>query len=264
MRVVKIVVCVKHVADAETEVEFRDNRVVRSDYYKMNELDEPAIEQAVSLVEEHGGEVVAVSMGSEDDDSEDTLMRALQMGANRAVMISDESLENADVVVTAQVLGAAIRYIGASEAIDLVLTGMASADGMTSMLPSALATVLTYPLAGNANALEVGSGRAAVERSIAGVNERVQVELPAVISVTDQINEPRFPNFKDLRAARQKPFDTISVDDLADFLPENWSGAPRVRVLQAQPHERSQDRQILQDSGNGGQKLAEYLAGQLK
>ena len=129
----KIVVCVKHVPDVQSERRLEDERLVRGEDDVLNELDENAVEAAVSLVEEHDGEVVALSMGPED--AEEGLRRALQMGADSAVLVSDEALAGSDVVATARVLAAAIEKIGE---VDLVITGMASLDSMSAMLPGAL------------------------------------------------------------------------------------------------------------------------------
>ncbi len=148
----RIVVCVKHVPDMQSERRFEGGRLVRGEDDVLNELDENAIEAAVQLKEseEEAGreaEVVALTMGPED--AEDSLMRALQMGADRAYIVSDEFLEGSDVITTASVLSVAIAKI-AQECgpVDLVLTGMASLDAMTSMLPGALAAKAHMPLLG--------------------------------------------------------------------------------------------------------------------
>ena len=139
----RIVVCVKHVPDMQSERRFEGGRLVRGEDDVLNELDENAIEAAVQLKEseEDAGreaEVIALTMGPED--AEDALMRALQMGADRAFLVSDEFLEGSDVITTASVLSVAIAKISDEcGPVDLVVTGMASLDAMTSMLPAALA-----------------------------------------------------------------------------------------------------------------------------
>ena len=131
----RIAVCVKHVPDVQSERRIEDGRLVRGEDDVLNELDENAIEAAVSLVEEHGGEVIAVTMGPQD--AEDALVRALQMGADRAILVTDERLEGADVVTTARVLGAALDQLREDEPLDMVITGMAALDSLTSALPAA-------------------------------------------------------------------------------------------------------------------------------
>ena len=203
----RIVVCVKHVPDMQSERRFEGGRLVRGEDDVLNELDENAIEAAVQLKEseEDAGreaEVVALTMGPED--AEDSLMRALQMGADRAYIVSDEFLEGSDVITTASVLSVAIAKI-AEECgpVDLVITGMASLDAMTSMLPAALAAKAHMPLLGLARSLNVEDGVLTIERAVDGYTETVRAALPAVVSVTDQINEPRYPAFGAMKAARK-------------------------------------------------------------
>ena len=162
----KIVVCVKHVPDVQSERRLEDERLVRGEDDVLNELDENAVEAAVSLVEEHDGEVVALSMGPED--AEEGLRRALQMGADSAVLVSDEALAGSDVVATSRVLAAAIEKIGE---VDLVITGMASLDSMSAMLPGALASALDLPALTMAHSLEVEGDVVNVQRNLGTVHE---------------------------------------------------------------------------------------------
>ncbi|RRD53101.1 electron transfer flavoprotein beta subunit/FixA family protein [Buchananella hordeovulneris] len=205
----KIVVLVKHVPDVQSQRRLADGVLVRGEDDVLNELDENAVEAAVQLAEAHGGEVMAVTMGPED--AADGLLAALQRGADRALHVCDDRLAGSDVVSTAKVLAAAIRSLGE---VDLVLTGMASLDGLTSMLPGALAAVFGWPSLTLASSLEVAAGRATIVRSADGFTDRLSAPLPAVVSVTDQVNEPRYPNFAALKAARKKPLDTVDLDDL--------------------------------------------------
>ncbi len=251
----RIVVCVKHVPDVQSDRALDDDgRTVRGLDDVLNELDENAVEAAVSLVEEHGGEVVALSMGP--DDAEDAVRRALQMGADRGVHVSDESLAGADVVATARVLAAAVRAIQAEGPVDLVVTGMASLDGLTSMLPTALAASLELPQLTLATELTVAGGRARIRRDIGDAVEVLEAPLPALVSVTDQANEPRYPAFRAIKAARKKPVDTWALTDLGLPAP-----APATAVLSAQPRPAREQGQIVTDSGDGGQRLAEFLIG---
>ena len=249
----RIVVCVKHVPDVQSDRSLdEDGRTVRGLDDVLNELDENAVEAAVSLVEEHGGEVIAVTMGP--DDAEDAARRALQMGADRAVHVSDTALEGSDVVATARVLGAAIRAVAAEQSVDLVVTGMASLDGLTSMFPTALAAVLDLPQLTLATELAVTGGQVRVRRDIGEAVEVLEAPLPALVSVTDQANEPRYPAFRAIKAARKKPLDTWTLADLGLETP-----ATATTVVSAQPRPAREQGRIVIDSGDGGRRLAAFL-----
>src|SRR5690554_2800048 len=249
----RIVVCVKHVPDVQSDRALdEDGRVVRGLDDVLNELDENAVEAAVSLAEEHGGEVIAVTMGPED--AEDAVRRALQMGADRGVHVSDEALAGSDVVATARVLAAAVQALGSEAPVDLVVTGMASLDGLSSMLPTALATVLGLPALTLAGELGVTGDRVRVRREIGEATEVLEAPLPAVVSVTDQANEPRYPAFRAIKAARKKPVDTWSLADLGLAAPE-----PATTVVSAEERPAREQGRIVTDSGDAGRQLAEFL-----
>ncbi|MCL3778078.1 MULTISPECIES: electron transfer flavoprotein subunit beta/FixA family protein [unclassified Actinomyces] len=252
----KIVVCVKHVPDVQSERRLEDGRLVRGEDDVLNELDENAVEAAVSLVEEHGGEVIALTMGPEG--AEDALRRALQMGADSAVLVSDEALAGSDVVATARTLAAAIRRVGgAGEGtgdVDLVVTGMASLDALTSLLPGALAAELRVPALTLATGLEVHDSDLVVTRTVGAVREVLSAPLPALVSVTDQANEPRYPNFAAMRAARRKPLETWDLAALGLEAP-----SPAVSVLCDRQRPARGAGTIRTDAGQAGRELAAWL-----
>ena len=254
----KIVVCIKHVPDVQSERRIEGFRLVRGEDDVLNELDENAVEAAVSLVEELGGEVVALTMGP--DDAEDAVRRALQMGADSGVIVSDDDLTGSDVVATARVLAAAVGRIGGVEPaggtgdVDLVVTGMASLDAMTSMLPGALAAALRVPALTLASSLEAGAEEVTITRTTGTLSEVLSAPLPALVSVTDQANEPRYPNFAAMRAARKKPVDTW---DLADLGLQPRSAA--VEVVGAEARPARQAGTIRTDAGQAGRELAAWL-----
>ena len=246
----KIVVCIKHVPDAQSERRIEEGRLVRGEEDVLNELDENAVEAAVSLAEDSGGEVVALTMGPED--SEDGVRRALQMGADSGLIIADDELAGADVVTTARVLAAAIERIGG---VDLIITGMASLDGMTSMLPGALAAAVGVPALTLATELEVDGGAVTIQRTTGTLRETLRAPLPALVSVTDQANEPRYPNFAAMRAAKKKPLDVLSLADL-DL---EGLGEPAVSVVAAQARPAREAGIIRTDAGDAGRELAAWL-----
>lgn len=261
----RIVVCVKHVPDADSDRRIEGGRLVRGEDDILNELDENAVEAAVSLVEEHGGEVIAISMGPED--AEDALTRALQLGADRGILIADDTLAGADAPGTARILAGVVSALSMQEPVDAVLTSMASLDGMTSMVAPGIARVLDWPLLDLANSLEVedieGAPTITVTRHADGRTDVLRAPTPVVVSVTDQINEPRYPSFKDLRAARAKPLDVWGAKELSEVGIDVASATLSVtEVVAADPRQRD-GGVIITDSGEGGQALADFLAAKL-
>lgn len=252
----KIVVCIKHVPDVQSERRLEEGRLVRGEDDVLNELDENAVEAAVALAEDLGGEVVALTMGPEG--AEDAVRRALQMGADSGVVVSDEALVGADVVSTARVLAGAVARIGGADSgvgdVDLVVTGMAALDGMTSMLPGALAAALHVPALTLANSLEVGSRDVTVTRATGTLTETLSASLPALVSVTDQANEPRYPNFAAMRAAKKKPVDFWDLEELGLEAP---AGAVAVAGAEARP--AREVGTIRTDAGEAGRELAAWL-----
>ena len=262
----KIAVCVKHVPDMQSERRLEDGTLVRGEDDVLNELDENAIEEAVSLTEDHGGQVVAFTMGPED--AEEAVARALQMGADRGVHICDDRLAGSDVFATAQVLAAAIQANQQDGPFDLVVTGMASLDGMTSMLPAALATELNLPFVGLISEVTVEDRAVFGKRVADGFEDVLRAPLPAVISVTDQVNDPRYPNFKQMAAARKKPVDTMALEELEQALQDVgceipvWhvgSQSSGANVLAARSADEREAGTVVTDTGEGGRKLAAYL-----
>lgn len=257
----------KHVPDAQGERRMEEGRVVRGEDDTLNELDEYAIEAAVQLVEAQGGEVIALSMGPEDAD--ESVLRALQMGADRGVHICDPRLAGTDAPGTALVLSGAITMLAQEQPVDMVLMGMASLDGMTSLVPAGTATYLEWPFLGLASELEVAEAHATIVRQADGWTEKMRCALPAVISVTDQINEPRYPSFKALKAARSKPLDTYEWNDVepwaqkspyASELPVSHQPS---EVIDAHQTQRGNDQEIIEDTGEAGIRLAQYLMEQM-
>ncbi len=250
--------CVKHVPDLMAERRLDDDgRVVRGDDDTLNELDENAVEAALTLAEEHDAEVIAVTMGP--DDAVDAVRRALQMGADRAVHVLDDALAGTDVFGTAQVLAAAVRHVAEDGPVDLVVTGMASLDGLTSMLPAALAARLELPQLTLAAQTTVADGTVTVRRDLDHATEVLRAPLPALVSVTDQANEPRYPAFAGIMAARKKRVDTVDLADLGLDAAELGGAAARTQVLSATERPPRTDRVLITDEGDAGTRLAEHL-----
>lgn len=251
----KIVVLVKHVPDLQSERRLEDGTLVRGEDDVLNELDENAVEAAVALAEEAGGEVIAVTMGPED--AADGLMAALQRGADRALHVCDDAAAGSDVVGTARVLAAAIRSLGE---VDLVVAGMASLDGLTSMVPGAVASLLGMPALTLASELTVEGGRVRIKRLADGFEDVLSAPLPAVVSVTDQLNEPRYPNFAALKAARKKPLDTVELADLGlDEAEVGIAGASTGSLGEEMADARGGGT-VIEAGPDAGRAVVEFLA----
>ncbi|GAA4416508.1 electron transfer flavoprotein subunit beta/FixA family protein [Georgenia halophila] len=265
----RIVVCVKYVPDLQAERSLdADGHLVRGLDDGINELDENAVEAALGLAEAAGedtaAEVVALAVGP--DDAVDAVRRALQMGAASGVHVLDDRVAGADVMGTARVLAAAVRTIEQDGPVDVVVTGMATMDGLSSMVPAALAAELDRPALTLASRVSLEGRTLTMTRSIGEADEEQAAELPVVLSVTDQLNEPRLPGAKSLMSARKKPVATWSLDDLAggaelagDAEPGGDGALAATTVVTAEPLPPREAGRIITDTGDAGTKLATYL-----
>jgi len=254
----RVLVTVKFTPDLQSHRTFTDGAVTRTaDDGSMNELDENAVEAALQLVEAAGqGEVIALTVGGPDAVA--AVRKALQLGVGRGIHVSDEAIAGSDVFGTARVVAAAVRRIHEEEPLDLVITGMAALDGLTSMLPTALAVELDWAQLTLASSLTVGDGVATIERHLPDAHETLQAPLPAVVSVTDEANKPRYPNFKMIMAARTAVIEKWSLADLGVDPASVGTAASRTAVLTAEPRP-ARTPQIVTDTGEGGRLLADFL-----
>jgi electron transfer flavoprotein beta subunit len=222
----KIVVCVKQVPDTETRVKVAasGDAISETDVgsWIVSPYDEFAIEEALRIKEAKGGEVVAVTAGP--DRAQAVLRTALAMGADSAVHVKDAALEASDALGTARALAAAIRTL---VPVDLVLCGQQGVGGDNSQVPAMLAELLDLPQVTVAVKVEVGDGKATVEREIEGGRETWETPLPAVVSAQKGLNEPRYASLKGIMAAKKKP---VQVFDRAGLGLDAAAVAPRVKV----------------------------------
>jgi electron transfer flavoprotein beta subunit len=174
----------------------------------LDPADEPGIELAVRLREERGGEVTAVSVGPAS--AVRALWRALALGADRAILVSDDALQGADSLATARVLAAVLER----RPFDLVIAGVESADGATGTMPMTLAELLGLPSATFARRLALEDGRLAIERQTESGYDVVECELPALVTVTAAVAVPRFPSLRESIQAKRKPVERLSLADL--------------------------------------------------
>jgi len=207
----KICVTVKQVPDPNLpmQVDPATHRLVRNpDQSILDPADEYGVETALRLVEEHGGEVVVVSMGPPS--AADALRRAMAMGADRAILITDEALAGSDARATARALAAVIR----GEQPDLVICAIEATDAYTGMVPGMLAELLDLPQLTFARQVAVEGQTVTVHRDIEGATQVLQAQLPALLTVTASIAEPRYPSFKGVMAAKRKPIDERDLASL--------------------------------------------------
>lgn len=258
----RIVVCVKHVPDVQAERTLGETGfLVRGDDAVLNELDENAVQEAVNLADGEG-EVIALTMGPED--AVDGLRRALALGADRAIHVCDDRAAGSDVLGTARVLAAAIKQLGSETPVDMVVTGMAALDGMTATIPSALAAHLDLPALTLAKTVELEGSILRITRTMGADEETVEADLPAILSVTDQANEVKYPNFKAIMAAKKKKIDEIDLDDLGlgnGLVGAAGAGTRVTNAIERPPREAGE---VHNDAGDGGTKLADYILGVMK
>lgn len=250
-----IVVCVKYVPDAQAERTFNasDNTTDRENVDGLlSELDEYAVEAALKLVEAGEGEVTVVTVGP--DQAADAIKKALQMGADKGVHVKDDAIHGSDAIATSLVLAEAIKKIGSP---DLVVTGMASTDGTMGVVPTMLAERLGLPAVTYASELTVDGAKATIRRDGDVSTQTIEATLPALISVTDQINEPRYPSFKGIMAAKKKPLEVLSLADLD--VSADPSAAPRTIMTTVSEKPPRAAGVKITDEGDAADKLVDYL-----
>ena len=255
-----IVVLVKQVPDtwSERKLADADHTLDReSADAVLDEINERAVEEALLLQEAHGGEVTVVAMGP--DRATDAIRKALSMGADKAVHVSDEALHGSDALTTAKVLA---KAIGTIDGFDLVIAGNEATDGRAGAVPAMLAELLGVPQVTQVRKLTVDGGTVKAERETDEGVSHLEASLPAVVSVNEKINEPRYPSFKGIMAAKKKPVSTLTVADLGLDAGEVGLGASWSQVLESAPKPPRGAGQRVEDSGDGGSKIAEYLVGQ--
>ena len=251
-----IVVLVKHVPDSAGDRRFTDDGLLDRELSdgRLSELDEYAVEQALLLAAQHpGSQVTHLTMGP--DEASDALRKALAMGGDRGVHVSDQRLAGADYLTTSLVLAKAVQALG----YDLVVCGMASTDGAGSVVPAMLAERLGVAHCTLAAQLDLDGSLLTIRRDGDRGSEQLSTALPAVASVTDRSGEPRYPTFKGILAAKKKPVLTWDLSDLG--LDDAHPGlVPATRVLATVPRPARQRGTVVTDEGQGAAQLADFLA----
>ena len=206
----KVVVCVKQIPDPATPYTLEEgtNWLVRPSEQVLDDTDRYGVEMGLQLAQQNEGTVTLVSMGPSGNAQ--GIRQALAMGADKAVMIEDDSLRGSDALTTARVLAKAIT----NEGYDLVIAGTESTDGYSGVIPQMIAELLDAPALTYATSVETDGSGITIHRQTADGYDVVEASLPAVVSVTAGVVEPRYPTFKGIMDAKKKPVDTLSLSDL--------------------------------------------------
>jgi len=254
---VKIAVCVKEVPEAggARRIDPATKRLDRSGEAALNAFDVNAVEEALRVKEATGdAEVVVLSVGPAR--ALDSLRKALAMGADRAVLVSDEGAAGSDLVATSRVLAKALEREGA----DLVLFGQQSSDSDGAVLWAAVADRLRLPLVSQAAELTVSDGKVRVKRQTEFGYDVIEAPLPAVVAVSDAINEPRYPSLKGIMGAKKKPFETLSLGDIGLDAGEAGEAGSKTEVLSLTDPPSRGDARKIEDDGSAAQAIVDFLA----
>jgi electron transfer flavoprotein beta subunit len=252
----RIAVCVKHVPDATVHkrIDPTTKRLDRSGEGALNPTDLNAVEEALRIKEARGGDVVLVTLGPAK--AMDSLRKALAMGADRAVLVSDEAAAGSDLLGTTAALAATLER----EEPDLVLFGQASSDGDGALLWAAVADRLQRPLISQVAELTVADDSVTGKRQTEHGYDVIKAPLPAVVAVSDAINEPRYPSLKGIMGAKSKPQETHDAAAIGVDVAKVGEAGAKTTVLDLGPPPSRGDQVKIEDDGSAAQKIVDYLA----
>jgi len=252
----KIAVCAKYVPDAavSARIDPQSKRLDRSGEGALNSFDVNAVEEALRLRDAAGeGDVLIVSLGPER--ALEAMRKALAMGADRVVLVSDEAAVGSDLVATSRILAAAL----AREEPDLVLFGQQASDSDGAVLWAAVADRLERPLISQVAELTQENGKVRGKRQTEYGYDVIEAPLPAVVAVSDAINEPRYPSLKGIMGAKKKPQDVVSLGDLGVEAGEVGEAGSRTEVFELGDPSARGDTVKLEDDGSAAEKVVEFL-----
>ena len=251
-----IAVCVKQIPDPAVPGKLdADNTLDRSAEPILDDSDAYGVEMALQLADATGGgDVVLISMAP--DGATKGLRTALAMGAASAVLVTDEALAGSDSLSTAKVIAKAVERAGD---VELLVTATESSDGYTGTIPGQVAELLGWPALTFAKHVEVANGKVTIQRQTENGYDVVEASLPAVVSVTAGVVEPRYPSFKGIMAAKNKPVDTVTASDLGlDASAVGWSGArQQITSVAAAPQRQAGEK--VEDDGESFQRVVAFL-----
>jgi electron transfer flavoprotein beta subunit len=256
-----IVVLVKQVPDtySERKLNSSDGTLDRdATDAVLDEINERAVEAALQLKEAHDGEVTVLTMGPAR--ATDAIRKALSMGADKAVHLSDEALHGSCAVQTARALATVLGTVDGG--FDLVVAGNEASDGRSAAVPAMVADVLGLPALTHAREVTVDGSTVTVRRETDDGVTQLRAELPAVVSVGEKINEPRYPSFKGIMAAKKKPVATLALADAGIDSSEVGLANALTTVSSSQPKPPKSGGEKIEDEGDGGAKVAAFLVAQ--
>jgi electron transfer flavoprotein beta subunit len=252
-----VLVCVKQIPDPAMpgEIDPETKTLKREGKLILDESDSYGVEMGLQLVDKSGGgEVTLFSMAPHDEVA--GLRTALAMGAAKAILVSDDALPGSDALATAKVIAKAVERAGD---VDLVLTATESTDGYTGTIPAQVAELLGWPALTFAKHVEIADGKVTVQRQTEAGYDEVEASLPAVVSVTAGVVEPRYPSFKGIMAAKNKPVDKVTASDLGlDAGQVGWAGA-RQEIVNVEQAPARQAGEKFEDDGTGAEKVVAFL-----
>ena len=248
----KIAVCAKVVPEQARRIDPQTKRLDRSGEPTLNPFDANAVEEALRLKGDDA-EVVIVSLGPER--SLDALRKALAMGADRVVLVSDTAAEGSDLVASSYALAQALER----EQADLVLFGQQASDSDGAVMWAAVADRLRRPLISQVAELTVSDGTLRGKRQTEYGYDAIEAPLPAVVAVSDAINVPRYPSLKGIMGAKKKPQDTVSLADLGVEADRAGEAGSRTEVYAIGDPPPRGETQKVEDDGSGAEKIVEFM-----
>lgn len=255
-----IVVLIKQVPDTWSERKLTDGDFTldrdAADAV-LDEINERAVEEALLIKEKNGGEVTVLTAGPER--ATEAIRKALSMGADKAVHILDDAMKGSDILQTAWVLG---RALGQIEGTELVIAGNESTDGVGGAVPAVMAEYMGLPQLTHVRKLTVDGDKVTAERETDEGVFTLEATLPAIVSVNEKINEPRFPSFKGIMAAKKKEVTVWSLADIGVEADEAGGANAATKVTASTPKPAKSAGEKVTDEGDGGTKIADYLVAQ--
>ncbi len=257
------IVCLKEVPDTETRIQVQGGRVVEEGIqYVVNPYDEFALEEALKWQEAHGGKVTLVSLGPER--ARESILKGLAMGADEVYQLADEAFQGGDAYATAKALAAAIQKVGEYDAI---FCGKQAVDEDNAAVGVMLAELLDLPHVAVVSRLGIDpeAKTARAERDIEGGREVVETPLPAVFTAQKGLNEPRYPSFRGIRQARQKPFTLWTVTDVGLETGDVGAAGAKVEMIEVlPPPERPAGRIVEGEPADAAKEVVRLLRDEAK